>query len=166
MKQDKVRILDINPHNVFLAEEPINWLRGHYKQIKPIDVCVYKNDMLSNDGDHRLYVLHKNNRIYTPANIYDLDNPQDIITLQELKETQNLEYLAKETGMDIEAVREIGPKPKKTDLVEELEEVLEFVRSLGINSIADLAKKKILPTKEDIQNAYWILKKEFNEGRR
>lgn len=169
MKILELPIMELQPHNLFLAEETLDFLAANYPRFDAPTVIIYKNKLFSHDGDHRLYVSFIKGRKVVPAEIYNFDAKSDVELFAAMTREQDIAALMKTMKWSREMAESFHQTPSQFDPIRKLLEDAEFARRSfemdgkqykGIYSVADL-KNRLMPTKEDIGSCYEVQRAEW-----
>jgi|GEM_PF-4807901 hypothetical protein len=174
MKTAQIKILEVQPHNIFLAEETIDFLAAKYPHFDAPRVIRYREKLYSDDGDHRLYVFFKKGRKVVPVELYDFDAKSDVERLAAMAREQEITALMKTMRWGRQMAESFYQTPRQVDPIKKLLEDAEFARRSfemdgkqykGIYSVADL-RGRLMSTKEDVGSCYEVQRAEWQRSLR
>jgi hypothetical protein len=168
MKTAQTKILELQPHNLFLAEETLTSLRARLRtgwKWHPIEVVAYKGVEMTYNGDHRLYLAYERGDTTIEAKVYNLSDPSDRHELCQKEYDKWCQFITigrngiTNVAMLVQFYEEWGTEPKGDEFdSKRFRHIIGFMKHNNVRSIADVSFK---PTKTEIELAYEALDKEY-----
>jgi hypothetical protein len=169
MKNTKVPVLEVQPHNIFLAEASLAFLTSVYPNILPVDLISHRGRLYSGDGDHRLFTAYTQGDKLISANIIDLDEKEQLAYYMAKRREQRILQLMDMLKCKRELVESVYTKETDEATIADILNTASFVQSTlqmgerrlpGVFSVADL-EGRVLPTIEQVDGTFQNLAREW-----